>query len=452
MKQDLEYSTKVNTNLVQIISLSLPIALAVFIPQLNFATNTYFLGQGGESLLAANAVAGIFYMILTMVCYGFNNGLQVILSRRAGEENKLLMGKVFSNSLKLGMLFCFGMMLLSWLIAPIIFDNFIHNTEVHELAKTFIAYRVWGLPFFFLQQASIQFFISTKNSKYILVGTIISTLINILLDYWLILGNGGFQAMGMKGAAIASIVAEIAFVLINFGIIHFKKLHADFSIQYFTKMDKHLSLETIKISLPLVIQYFFSIASWQIFFIFVEHLGKSELAISQILRSVFGVVGCTSWALASTCNSMVSNLIGQGKQSEVIPLIKKISLLSFAASIVLSILLLVFPSQFLAMYSSNNQLIQQAIPALYVVIIATILLSISTIWFNAVLGIGNTTINLRVELVAISVYIIYIYTVIEKLRMPLAYAWGSEFIYWSSILVMSVAYLKFGKWRLNKSL
>jgi multidrug resistance protein, MATE family len=452
MKQDLDYSTKVNTNLIQIVSLSLPIALSILIPQINFATNTYFLGKVGESLLAANAIAGIFYLILTMVCYGFNNGLQVILSRRAGQEDKKMMGAVFSNSLKLGLIFCAIMMLLSWIIAPIIFDNFIHNDEIRSLAKDFILLRVFGLPLFFLQNASIQFFISTKNSKFILIGTIASTLVNIFLDYLLILGHGGFSAMGMQGAAIASIFTEWSFVIINFSIIYSYRLNKIFEINYFDNLDWKLSVETIKISLPLIVQYFFSIASWQLFFIFVEHLGKSELAISQILRSVFGVVGCTSWALASTCNSMVSNLIGQKKIHEVIPLIKKISLLSLGASILLSILLIIYPTQFLQLYSNNLSLVNLAVPALYVVIIANLLLSLSTIWFNGVLGIGNTKINLAIEFFAITIYIIYCYFIIERMRMPLAYAWGSEFLYWISILCMAIAYLKWGKWRLNKIL
>ncbi len=449
MQQDLEYSTKVNTNLVQIISLSLPIALSILIPQINFATNTYFLDKVGESLLAANAVACIFYLVLTMACYGFNNGMQVILSRRAGQENKQQMGQVFSNSLKLGLIACAGMMLLSWIVAPIVFNNFIHNQEVKSLAKTFILFRVWGLPLFFLQQASIQFFISTKNSKYIIAGTVVSTIINIIFDYYLILGHGGFAASGMKGAAIASILAECSFVIVNFGIIHYRGLHKDFFINYANKINRQLSVETIRIALPLVLQYFFSIASWQLFFIFVEHLGKTELAISQIMRSVFGVVGCTSWALASTCNSMVSNLIGQNRQHEVIALIKKISFVSLSASILLSLLLWIFPQAFLGIYSSNMQLVHQAIPTLYVVIIANLLLSLSTVWFNGVLGIGDTKINLRLELVAISIYILYCYTVIEKMRLPLPYAWGSEFLYWISILLMSVAYLKWGKWKLK---
>ncbi len=447
MQQDLQYSTKVKTNLVQIIKLSLPIALSVLIPQINFATNTFFLQKLGENYIAANAVAGIFYLILSTVCFGFCNGMQVILSRRAGQGNKSGMLKVFSNGLQLGLLFCLFLMIASWYIAPIIFDNFIHNYNIKHLAKEFIAYRIWGLPFLFLQQASIQYLISIKKSKYILLGTIASTILNIALDYWLILGTESIPSMGMRGAAIASIGAEFLFMFLNFSLLFRKGWLKNLAKEVFAPINKTLCKEMIGLSAPIVLQYFFSIASWQLFFIFVEHLGSTELSISQILRSVFGIVGCTSWALASTSNAMVSNLIGQERKNEIIPLIKRICKLSLAASAVSSAVILYLPHVFLGMYGIQGDILLKALPALYMVICSNLLLSLSTIVFNSVLGIGNTKINLMIELAAISGYIIYCIFIIEKMRMPLVYAWGSEIVYWGIILVLSIYFLKKGKWK-----
>ncbi|RYY42952.1 MAG: hypothetical protein EOO06_20415, partial [Chitinophagaceae bacterium] len=101
-------------------------------------------------------------------------------------------------------------------------------------------------------------------------------------------------------------------------------------------------------------QYVFSIGGWQIFYIYVEHLGVTQLAASHILRSVLGIVSIGTWALASTCNTMVSNIIGQGKQEEVLPLVKKIIRISFSYTICVSLFLFLLPSTFMGFYTEDH--------------------------------------------------------------------------------------------------
>jgi Na+-driven multidrug efflux pump len=220
-----------------------------------------------------------------------------------------------------------------------------------------------------------------------------------------------------------------------------------YTIRYFASPDWLLIKETFIKSSPLIMQYFLSIGAWEIFFIYVEHLGKAESAVSQLLRSVFGIVGVATWALASTCNSMVSNIIGQGKLNEVIPMILKIVKLSFGVSFVLGILVLAFPAEFLRLLTADESLVQMGRVSLRIVVLATWMLSVSTIFFNGVLGTGNTRMNMIFEFVAIFFYVSYITIVIEKMHLPLPYAWASEFVYWSSLFIMSAIYLYSGRWK-----
>jgi hypothetical protein len=444
---NLAKSTKVDTSYKQIIQLSAPIWISILITQISFATNNYFLGHVGKSQLAANGVGSIFYLILVMVCYGFTNGVQVILSRRAGQEDKKGFGAVFSNSISLGLVFTAVIIALSLIIAPFLFSMQIQDIDIKLLATQFIMIRLWGLPFYFMQQMGNQFFISTQNSKYIMAGIIVSTIVNIVLDYAMINGHFGFAAMGIKGAAIASILAEVSYVLVSYGIIFYKKLNTIFDLHLFVALQKKLSVDTLRLASPVILQYFFSIGSWMLFYFYVEHLGKDELAISQVLRSVFGIVGAGSWAMASTCNTMVGNLMGQKKFDEIFTIIAKISLISFLLSLIFGTFYLLFPAQLFSIYTNDATLIAKAIAPMKVVVIANFLLAISTVVFNAVLGTGNTRMNVIIEFSAIIIYISYIHFVIETKHMSLSWAWGSEFFYWLSLLIMATSYLKWGKWR-----
>ncbi len=443
-------STKVDTSYKQIIQLSLPIWLSIMITQISFYANTYFLDKVGNAELAANGVAGIFYMVLTMTCVGLNSGVQIILSRKAGQEDKVAYGKIFSNSFSLGLFFTIILMALGLLIGPYLFKMQVHNKVVATLSISFLTTRIFGLPFYFLQQLGNQFFISTKNTKYIVVGMVLSTITNVVLDYVLIAGNWGFPKLGIQGAAIAGIIADFVFMFTSYVVIYVKKLNEHFNLSLFKKIDFDLSKSTLALAMPVILQYMFSIGSWELFFIYIEHLGEKPAAITQILRSIFGLVGGASWAYAATCNSMVSNVIGQGRHEEVIGLIKKVATLSFLTCLPLGILYLLFPAQALGFYTKDPLLIAMALAPSTIVVFANFLLSISTVIFNGVLGTGNTKYNMLIELIAIVLYIVYIYYVIELKHLSLSWAWGSEFLYWISLFVMSVIFFKKVNWQVKK--
>jgi hypothetical protein len=438
---------KLSTTNKDIILLAAPISLAILIPQINFLTNTAFLGRFGEQELAVNGITGVFYLILSMVGYGLSSGIQVQLARRVGEGDTKGLMETFVNGLMLAIAGSLVLILLTLWMAPLIFLESLHNSNHIFMGVNFLYIRVWGLPFLMLTQLFNSFFITTGQSKYLIYGSLAATIVNIVLDYMLIFGKAGMPALGLMGAAIASAIAEVVYCIVMAGLFYFRRNYKQHSVRKFLHFDTDLSLRSLKISSPLIVQFLFSIGGWQVFFIFVEHLGQQELAASQILRSVFGIVSVGTWALSSACNSIVSNLIGQGKRREVIPVIWKISKLSLMYAAIVCVPLLLFSSEFLSVYRDEPSLITLAVPSLRVIVLATLIMSISTTMFNGVLGTGNTRMNLIIEVICVCTYLVYCYFVIEVNRMSLTWAWASEFVYWSSLVIISYFYLKSGRWK-----
>jgi putative MATE family efflux protein len=434
----------------------MPICIAILIPQLSMIINTIFLGKytgvlaSSQDTLAVMAEAGIYFLTLVMIGYGLANGLLMLMSRKAGLDDKAGLGKVFANGVVIGLIISLCLMLLSSVFAPYIFEHFIHEPKVRNMAQSFIKIRLWGLPFIILAQIGNQLFLASGKSSRIIIGTLTQTIVNIFFDYVLIFGNFGFSELGVLGAAYASVFAEIIYFVVIYFQIHVHQYYKQFGIKYLNTFDANLIKQTLVSSSPLMLQNFLSIAAWEIFILFVEHTGKINAAISQLLRSVFGLVGIATWALGSTCNSMVSNLIGQQKYDEVFPLVKKIIILSFGCAFICGLFMLSFPTQFLSILTNDAAIIQQGVAPLRIVVFSIWLLSISFILFNAVLGSGHTKANLVFEVVAIVIYIIYIYLFIEKGRCSLVISWCSEFVYWTSLLLMSSYYLWSNKWRQNK--
>ena len=437
----------VSTSTRQILKLAAPISLALLIPQLSFFANTVFLGRLGVRELGVNGITGVFYLILSMIGYGLSNGMQIQMARRAGEGDKKGLAETLTNGAMLSVVFSLGLMLLTLWFCPLLFGFSLNDSDNFSLSIGFIYIRVWGLPFLMISQLISSFFISIGRSKLLIYGSVVATVLNILFDYLLIFGKWGFPAMGYKGAAVASVIAEVFYAVTMVGMFFGNKLYRDFPVFNFRHFDMDLSQRSLKIASPLIVQFLFSIGGGLVFFIFIEHLGGQSLAASQVLRNIFGLVGVGTWALATTCNTMVSNIIGQGRRREVIGVVVKICKLSFIYAAVMCLLMLTFSHQFLSIYSSDLSLIDFAIPSLRVIVVATLIMSLSTVVFNGVVGTGNTLVNLTIEMSCVGTYLVYCYYIIYVWHSPLYLCWGSEFVYWTALLIAATLYLRSGRWK-----
>ncbi|HSN60275.1 MAG TPA: MATE family efflux transporter, partial [Ferruginibacter sp.] len=205
--------------------------------------------------------------------------------------------------------------------------------------------------------------------------------------------------------------------------------------------------EILRVSVPLVTQYVLSVTTWLVFFLLIEGRGTEAKAISNVMRNVFGLAGVFVWAFASTTSSMVSNLMGQQREDKVIALVKRIMYWSMGFCVLMCVLMNVFPVLFFRLFGQDEAFVAAGVPVIRMVSMGLLLMSMANIWLNAVTGTGKTKVNLRIEIVAISLYLMYTWYFMKINYVSLAMAWSNEFIYWSSIFLMSFFYIKSGKWK-----
>lgn len=431
----------------QIIKLALPISFAMFIPQFNFITTNIFLGHYGQESLAIAGITGVYYLIFAMIGFGLNNGLQALIARRAGENRPEEIGKIFSQGIYIAIMIAFVGIVLTWFLAPVILKQVIRSADTAQKAIEFLKIRIWGLIFLYIYQMRNALLVGTNQSKYLVFGTLAEAIANIIFDYSFIFGHFGFPELGLNGAAIASIIAEFTGMFVIFVVIWRKGISKRFALFSHFRWNALIVKQILSISTPLIFQLAVSLISWEFFYILVEHHGQEALAISNIMRNIFGIVGCVNWAFAATTAAMVSNIIGQGLHDKVQPLILKVISITASASAVLCILLNLFPQALLSVFDQNESFNQHAMPVVRIVTLAMVLMSVGTVWLNAVTGTGNSRVTFLIELVTIILYSLYIWLVLQKFFLPITYGWMSEWLYWISLFTFSFLYIRSGKWK-----
>jgi putative MATE family efflux protein len=438
---------RLQTGYRQILQMALPISLAMLVPQINFITNNIFLGGLGEQELATAGITGVYYLIFAVIGNGLNNGLQALIARRAGQNLPKEIGRIFYHGIWVALAIAAMGIVLTYAVAPTVLRATIHSATTAQQVIDFLLIRIWGLPLLYLYVMRNALLVGTNQTRLLVWGTLSEALANIFFDYTLIYGKWGFPEIGINGAAYASIIAEGIGLVVIYAVIHIKKLHRNFA--FFEEITWNPSITKLILvqSAPLIAQYSISIITWEYFYILVEHHGARALAVSNTMRNIFGLFGIFCWAFASTTNTMVSNIIGQGKPHEVLPLIRRVVRLSLGISFVLFVVLNLIPEWFLSFYGQSAAFIQEGVPVVRIVSAALLMMSFGTIWLNAVTGTGNTQVNLWIELITLVIYSVYVYLTLEYFHLSLVWGWASEWVYWVSMFAMAYWYMQSGRWK-----
>lgn len=441
---------QLGTSYSQILKLALPISASILVPQINFITNLVFLGGLGEQVLAIAGITGVYYLIFSVIGNGLNGGLQTLISRRAGENDAASIGNYFQQGVLIALAISALAIGFTLFVSPWMFSKLMVDPERLHMTNTFLSIRIWGLPFLLLYQLRNALLVGINMSHYLVIGTLVETIFNVFFDWVLIYGHWGFPEMGYTGAAYASIIAEAAGLLVIMFLIRRPEIKNKIQLTFSLFPNRAIAKQILVVSVPLILQFLISVIAWEYFYLSIEHYGKRELAISSLMRTIFGFFGSFTWAFASTATTMVSNVMGQGKTGEVMPLVNKITKLSFAFALVMFIVINLFAKTFFGIFGQGDEFLTEAIPVIRIVSSALLFMSVSCIWVNAVVGTGNTRITLLSEVVALVFYVAFVHTVTEVYRWPVHIAWMSEWVYWSALFGVSFTYMIFGNWRLKR--
>ena len=440
-------SLRVEVSYRQIWKIALPIALALLVPQLNLIINNIFLGHHSEQSLAIASITGVYYLVFAGIGFGLNNGLQTLMSRRAGQDRPLEIGKIFTQGVFIAMVISAVGILLTLFVTPFILRTYLDPAQA-EQSIDFLRIRILGLPFLYVYQLRNALLVSINKSRYLIAGTVAETGANIFFDYVLIFGALGFPEMGFNGAAVASIIAEFTGMFVIFLVINAKGIAQRFSLFRDFKLDKENAKLILRISGPLIFQHAASILAWFFFYMLVaRNASQTGLAVSTTMRAVFGFFGTFFWALAATTNTMVSNVIGQGRKDDVVHLVWRISKLSFSIALVVCLVLNLFPHVYLSLFRNDELFIETGVPVLRAIAFIMLLLSVGTVWLNAVTGTGNSRVTFLIEIFTIVFYCTYVYVVLEVKHLSILWGWMSEFLYWSLLFGCSYFYIRTNRWR-----
>lgn len=291
-----------------IIKLALPIMGTSFVQMAYNMTDMIWIGRVGSSAVAAVGTAGFY----TWLAFAFilipKIGAEVGVAQSIGREDFKEAKRYIRHTLQLviALAIFYGSSLIIFRNSLIGFFN-LGDIEITEMAISYLVIVSFGMVFYFINPVLSGILNGYGDSRMPFKLNVIGLIVNMILDPMMILGLGPLPALGVKGAALATIIAQ--FIVTCFFVYNIGKAKGDFfsGIYLFKKPDFIHVKSIVKLGLPAAMQSgLFTIFSMIIARI-IAQWGPVPIAVQKVGSQIESI----SWMTAGGFSTAISAFMGQ---------------------------------------------------------------------------------------------------------------------------------------------
>ena len=363
-----------------LISLCIPIIIQQLISTSVNIIDTVMISSLGETSVASIGVANQYFFLFNMALSGIVGGSGVFISQFYGKNDRINIKKTtsFTTLLSVGLSAIF--VLLATLFPTNIINIFSKDPEVIKLCREYFSIIVFCYPLIAISTVFSMGSRSVRNPKLGMICSSIALVVNIILNYCLIFGNLGLPALGVKGAALATVIARIIeFILIISYVYFIKKDYIlKFNLKDFKLIDKDFINTFISKTLPV----FINDTTWAIgtilYSVAYSQAGTSAIAASQIATSIGASI-------------MLGNELGADRIDTAIIYAKKFSKLVVIVGLICGGLLILNIPILLKMFSVSSDLAPDITKIFFIMGIMLALRAFNTLIVIGILRSGGDT-------------------------------------------------------------
>ncbi len=335
--------------------------------------DSVMMGAYSETALSGVGICNNIQFFLNMAASGISSGMTVIASQYWGKRDTKSIKKVSAVGIWIGLLVSFLIFAFAAIAPEFLIKLFTDKTNVITQAVLYLdiikhTYIIYALSTILLavlrsvETVNIGFYVSLSSFA-----------INIFLNYILIYGKLGMPEMGIKGAAVATLVSraiELAVILVYLLLID-KKLQC--KLKDLLGFDLQMFKDYLKTGMPLMM----SSVSWGLAMsiqgAIIGRLIESAIAANSIATTIFQVATVVAYASSNSACVLIGKTIGENKSMDIIKKrSKSLQLIFLAIGVFSSALLLLFKNLIIDFYNASPQTVEITNQFIYVLCITII--------------------------------------------------------------------------------
>ena len=377
------------------------------------------VGRLGAGALAATGMGGMMFWGALSLILGVRTAVQTVASRRLGQNLEEESGTAFHNGLVMATAYALPVSIIGWAWIGKVVPFFVNDVVATPLAEEYTSIVFVSLLFSAYSFVFQGFYTGVEKTKIHMTVTVASNLINVYLNAGLIYGSQGvrdfiydtapsllflshlwqwvdFPALGVKGAAISTLVASV-WMATHYTLYLFSEdIKERFSVFSFS-FDVGMMKKQLKLALPLGIQEGLIAIGWGMFYKIVGMMGLIELATTQLLFTIMHASFMPALGVGQACSTLVSKYMGEKRPDRSEISIKESIRLAQYIMSTMGISFILFPKYYLMIFTNDPNIIEAGVFGLQMVGAVQFLDAIGFVLWFALSGAGNTIFPAVVE-------------------------------------------------------
>lgn len=396
-----------------LVSMSLPMVISMLVQALYNIVDSIFVAQISENALTAVSLAFPIQNLMIAVCVGTCVGINALLSRALGERKQEEANLTAANGVFLALASYLVFALLGLFGSRLFFNSQTSNPEIVELGVQYMSICLVFSFGLFMEMTFERIMQSTGRTLYSMITQGTGAIVNIILDPIMIFGLFGFPALGIRGAAIATVCGQIVAMVIAIILNHTKNTDVTLSLRTF-RPNPWIIKRIYAVGIPSIIMQ--SIASFM-----TLGLNRILTTFSDTAVSVLGVyfklqsfIFMPVFGLSNGLIPIVAYNYGAANRKRILDAVR------IGATSAVCIMLLglaafqLFTPQLFQLFKASDHMLEIGIPALRIIstsfIFAGYCITLSSVFQALGNGLYSLTISIARQLLCI---------------LPLAYLFAS---------------------------
>lgn len=325
------------------LAIAIPVSLQNLISSSLNMIDTLMISSLGQANIAAVGLANQVFFLYILLTFGINSGSSIFIAQYWGKEDipsiKKVMGLALTISTIAGAIFTF----IALVIPEFIMGLFIDELEVIQLGASYL--RIVGLSYI-ITAISFAFSIALRTTgrpRVPLKVSIISFLVNTGLNYIFIFGKLGMPAMGIRGAALGTLVARIVEILLIVYAIYGTRNILAASFSELMSWKKDFVKRYIDTIYPVILTEGFWALGQVMYTAAYARIGEEATAAIQLTNTIQNIFFVVVRGLANACGVMVGSKVGAGEEDTAYEYAIRFIILSSVSGLVLGVLMALGP-------------------------------------------------------------------------------------------------------------
>ncbi|MCR0223722.1 MATE family efflux transporter [[Clostridium] innocuum] len=371
-------------------ALALPIMATSLIQMAYNLIDMIWIGKIGASAVASVGAAGMFMWLSNGLATLAKMGGQIKVGHALGAQKKEDAASYAQSSIQMGIVFAIGFGILSVVFADEMIGFFqLNSAQVIQDAKLYLMITCGLVIFSFMNQIFTGILTAMGNSRTSFIATGIGLVLNIVLDPLFIFGFGAIPPMGVAGAAIATVLAQLVVMLLFlYTILRDTVLFSNVHILH-SYSSQH-TMEIFRIGLPSAVQSMLFSGISMVIARLIAGWGDAAVAVQKVGSQIESISWMTAEGYAAALNSFVAQNHGAKNIDRIREGYRLSMIVMLSWGVFCSLVLIVFPQLIFQVFIQEAEVLPMGVDYLRILGVSQLFMCMEITTAGAFSGLGKT--------------------------------------------------------------